>query len=227
MRPNIASSHPPASAAVAAHRRHTPMTASKRPSPFSSTSSTNIDKNTNHISLAYKQASSSRETLTGWLYVCQQTSRQLFFSLFRSPLAARQRLTCFTATSHSHWRAAAPRRCEAEIEENFSSPLLKHSPELSPLSTFFSLICRLLPRRRGAWRGGGGSGVQLVKLKNLKRLCSVYTKFYFSKWKDIHLLQNCYINRKAKVKNIGALARFSVHNCIRFKHFWYIHCFNS
>ena len=25
----------------------------------------------------------------------------------------------------------------AEIEENFSSPLLKHSPELSPLSTFF------------------------------------------------------------------------------------------
>ena len=27
---------------------------------------------------------------------------------------------------------------EAEIEENFSSPFLKHSPELSPLSTFFS-----------------------------------------------------------------------------------------
>ena len=60
----------------------------------------------------------------------------------------------------------------AEIEEKFSSPLLKHSPELSPLSTFFSLICRLLQLRRlKRWRR------QLVKLKNYKRLCSIISKF--------------------------------------------------
>ena len=80
MRPNIASSHQPARLCLgAAHRRRTPMTASKRPSPFSSTSSTNIDKNTNHISLAgYKQAVAEKLWLDGSTFASKHLASSSF-----------------------------------------------------------------------------------------------------------------------------------------------------